>query len=322
MIELGLDIGYSSTKAVFDRGSFKVPSVVGTYEEWFAVNASRKVIKLDGQKYLVGSDAIDQSQIVERREDRAWIRSDMYSRLLKFALINTAQMEALETTSMFVVSGLPLAYFNKDAEFLKQLFIGEHRGEMDGVTSIVTVNDARIVPQPFGALLNHALTTDGGIIPENASGRVGVIDVGGKTTNILSVKDLAEQSREATSVSVGGWTAVRKLRDFLVDQYPEVDDRASNIERILVNGSFVYYGERIGVSDAISRITKNIASQIEAELSQRWGGGSHFEKILISGGGANLVGNSIIEVLPQAFIVKDPVFANAKGFHKFAKRSS
>lgn len=322
MIEVGLDIGYSSTKAVYDGGRFRVPSIVGTFEEWFAVNAKRQVVELAGEKYLVGEDAIDQSQIVERREDRAWIKSEMYERLLKYALINTAQMSKIATTSMFVVSGLPMAYFTKDAEYLKSLIIGEHRGVIDGLEAIVTVNDARIVPQPFGALLNYALTDEGGIIPENATGRVGVIDVGGKTTNILSVNDLAEQSREATSVSVGGWTVVRKLRDYLVDKYPEIDDRASNVERILVDKNFVYFGDRIDVAEIISSVTDNIAGQIKAELSQRWGSASQFEKILISGGGAHLISDSLIEVLPQAFMVSEPVFANAKGFYKFAKRSS
>lgn len=322
MIRLGLDIGYSSIKAVYDDGRFRIPSIVGTYEDWFTVNTTRQVVELDGKKYLVGSDAIDQSQIVERREDRAWIKSDMYSRLLNYSLLNVAFAGGFQTASMHVVSGLPMAYFNKDAEYLKSIIVGVHSGGISGDNITVTVDDARIVPQPFGALLNYALSDIGGIIPENASGRVGVIDIGGKTTNILSVNDLAEQSREATSVGVGGWTVTRKLREILISLYPEIDDRISNMERVLVDKSFIYFGKKIDATEEINSVTESIAGQIKAEISQKWGSASQFEKILISGGGAHLISESLIEMLPQAFMVSEPVFANANGFYKFAKRSS
>ena len=321
-VHAGLDIGYSSTKAYYDNGYFREPSIVGTYEDWFAVEGNRRVIELDGVRYLFGKDAIDQSQIVERREDRAWIKSDMYRRLMEYAVGFIAMNSIYTEPEIFVVSGLPLAYFQKDAPYLKNLLVGSHRCIIDGEEISSTVKEAIIVPQPFGTLLDYALNDDGGILTDRARGKIGVIDIGGKTTNILSVSDLSEQSREATSVGVGGWTAVKKLRDFLVNGYPEIDDRVSNIEKVLVNKSFVYFGEKMDVSSVVSDVTKSIADQIKADISQRWGSAAQFEKILISGGGAHMIGSSIEKVLPQSFIVDDPIFSNVKGFYKFAKRSS
>ena len=77
MISIGLDIGYSSTKARYKGGSFKIPSIVGTNEEWFSVTEEKEKVVIGGEQLLVGQSAIDQSQIVQRREDRGWINTLM-----------------------------------------------------------------------------------------------------------------------------------------------------------------------------------------------------------------------------------------------------
>lgn len=321
MIKIGLDLGYSSTKVVAEGKTFKIPSIVGSYEDFFTVGGEKEVFEVDGKRYLVGNQAIDQSHIVERREDRAWIKSNMYKVLMQYALVKSMQSSRLSSQSALVVSGLPLSYFSKDSAYLKSLLSGEIRGTLNGVESIFTVAQATVVPQPFGALLDYALNDDGGIIVDRAKGRTGVIDVGGKTTNILSVSDLSELSREATSVNVGGWTAVRRLTDYLRDKYSDIDDRASNMEKILNTKEFIYFGERVSVGDFVDSVSADIANQIKSEISQRWGSASQFERIIVSGGGAYLVGDALKEILPQAFISDNPVFTNAKGFFKFAKRS-
>lgn len=320
MLSIGLDIGYSSTKARYKGGSFKIPSIVGTNEEWFSVTDEKEKVEIDGESLLVGQSAINQSQIVQRREDRGWINTSMYKQLLTYSLVRAYQSVGDGDSELCVVSGLPMAFFNRDAETLKSIVLGEHRAKIKGKESTVYARNVRIVPQPFGTLLDYTLTDDGGIIPERANKRIGVIDVGGKTTNILSVDKMAELSREATSVNVGGWTIVKSLTDVLQSEYPEIDDRASAIEKILVDKSFIYYGERIDATDLVIPITSHAAKQISAEISQRWGSGSQFETILVTGGGARLVGQSIVDILPQAIVVNDPVTSNASGFWKFANR--
>jgi plasmid segregation protein ParM len=322
MISIGLDIGYSTTKARYKNGSFKIPSIVGTNEEWFSVTNEKEKVVIDGEQLLVGQSAIDQSQIVQRREDRGWINTTMYRQLMTYSLVRAFQSSNEMDNELCVVSGLPMAFFNRDAETLKGIVFGEHTASINGKESTVYVRNVRIVPQPFGTLLDYALTDEGGIIAERADKRIGVIDVGGKTTNILSVDKMAELSREATSVNVGGWTIVKSLTDVLQSEYPDIDDRASAIEKILTTKNFVYYGERIDANDFVNPITAHAAKQISAEISQRWGSGAQFETILITGGGAKLVGQAIVDILPQAIVVADPVSSNANGFWKFANRIS
>jgi len=319
-ISVGVDIGYSSMKVNYKGGSFRIPSIVGTNEEWFSVSDEKEKVEINGERLLVGQSAIDQSQIVQRREDRMWIKTPMYKNLLTYALVRAYQSVNATENELCVVSGLPMAFFNRDAETLKSIIFGDHTAKIKGRESTVGVRNVRIVPQPFGTVLDYALNDDGGIVSDRAEMRIGVIDVGGKTTNILSVEKLAELSREATSVNVGGWTVVKAFTDVLQSEYPDIDDRASMIEKILVNKNFIYYGERIDAVDLITPITTRAAEQISAEITQRWGSGAQFEKVLVTGGGARLVGEALLDMLPQAEVVSDPISANARGFWKFANR--
>ena len=119
---------------------------------------------------------------------------------------------------------------------------------------------------------------------------------------------------------MGGWTLVRHLTDVLLEKYPDMDHRSSHMEKILTDKSFTYYGKKIDVSDIVVDASMIVSKQIEAEISQRWGSASQFDKILVSGGGANVVGSFLEDAFPQAVVANDNVFSNAKGFHKFAKR--
>jgi hypothetical protein len=87
MMNVGIDIGYSSVKTVGgpDR-TVAFPSVVGTPDRArFAVGGADGHIILDlpgDGTWLVGEGAVAQSRFVDRREDRGWIASNAYRRLM------------------------------------------------------------------------------------------------------------------------------------------------------------------------------------------------------------------------------------------------
>jgi hypothetical protein len=69
------------------------------------------------------------------------------------------------------------------------------------------VIDCRVIPQPFGGLLAKALDDRRNVAGKDlATGNVSVTDLGGKTTNLLSVSRLPEIGRETANVNVGPGT--------------------------------------------------------------------------------------------------------------------
>jgi len=310
----GLDIGYNAVKAVSGKLQVTFPSVVGTADTArFALNATKDVvIEHNGNSYLVGESAISQSRMVQRREDRHWFESDEYTILLLAAL---AALNVKGDVS--IVTGLPVAFFVADKEKLQAKIMGEYTFTRNGVKFSVNVTAVKVVPQPFGTLLDIALDADGDVIDaETANGNIGIIDCGGKTTNLLSVKQLGDISKETKSADIGGWDIVRALSDYMDNEYPNRNFKDHELAEIIRTGKFTYFGNKIDVRNKISEIIGPLANEIISKASQYWNGGAAMDKIIVTGGGAHLLGKAILAHFPHAVQHINPVFGNASGYAK------
>ena len=324
-MKVGFDGGYSDVKAVAgETGKIRVtfPSVVGTPDRArFSLDgegANDIVLNLSDGTFLVGQGAVEQSRFAPRWEDRAWIESSEYYRLF---LATLTELTSATVCNLTVVTGLPVAYY-ADKDKLRDLLLGEHRASREGRRSqVFRVTDCRVIPQPFGSLLSLALDNRGRVSDtELATGTVGVIDVGGKTTNLLSVNRLAEIARETASVNVGSWDAMRAVRDYLSNHCPDLVLRDHQVIEAMIARSVPYYDSNVDLSDVVDQALEPMAAQIVAQATQLWNAGASLSAILVSGGGALLLGSAIKKRFKHARVVEDPVFANASGYWKFAQR--
>ena len=225
---------------------------------------------------------------------------------------------------------LPIAFYDQDKATLKATLEGEHKFTRDGRRSqTFTIEKAVVIPQGFGALLSVCLDDKGNIQdPDLASGAVGLIDLGGKTTNLLSIDRLSEVSRETESVNVGAWDAVRTVRRFLAENCPNRTYRDHEIVCTLQSGRTRYMGQTVDLTEPIREALQPMAEQVLSQATQLWNGAGQLDGILIAGGGAHLLGQYIVDSYnesgyPAGFvrvIDGDPVFANALGYWRFARR--
>ncbi len=320
MISLGIDIGYNAVKACGDRGKLcAFPSVVGSPEQArFSLSPEGSGIVLSQPVNIaVGDAAISQSRWLRRREDRSWIGSDEW-RALWLAAVSELVAGSAEAVA---VLGLPLAYYS-DKAAVRDSITGDSRFQREGRRAqTVKIVEARVVPQPFGAVLNLALDSNGAISdPDLAKARLGVIDVGGHTTNLLSVDRLSEVAYQSASVSVGGWDAVRALRTVLDDQAPGLSLRDPDIAAALVARGVHVYGRWLDLSKQIDRIVEPMAATVIGQASQLWNGAANLQRVIVAGGGALLLGDYLTRHFPHAAVIPDPVQANARGFWKLARR--
>lgn len=322
-MRIGLDIGYSSTKWLRGMGRGIFPSVVGNLQEArFTVDRgvpSKSIVLFDGDgQWLVGDAAVLQSSLVARREDRAWIESAEYRRLWQAAL---SEVTAGSRVDLQIVTGLPVTYFS-DRDVLRTRFLGELRVARQGRgTQRLTVRDLIVMPQPFGSLLGVCLDKNGRIVNRSiAEGRVGIMDVGGKTTGFLSVDKLQEIRRETHSIDVGCWQALRLIGEGIDRQWPGLGLRDHEIAEAVRVGSVLYFGEAQDIGGIIEEAVAPLAAQVLATATQRWNGGARLDAVLVTGGGAHLVGVEIKKAFRHAQVLVDPVFANVTGFYRFAQR--
>jgi len=320
----GIDLGYSAVKAVAgEAGERRVtfPSVVGTPDKArFSLNGNTSIVLTTPHHVQVGQGAVVQSRFLRRREDRRWWSSDEWYDLFLAAL---TELTPATTVELRIVTGLPVAFFG-DREEMKNRLLGTHRVQREGRhAQTFRVPRCHVIPQPFGTLLSVALNDQGRIVNRDlASGAVGIIDIGGKTTNLLSVYKLAEVSRETASIDVGAWDAIRAVRRWLDDHLPDLELRDHQIADAMIARRVRYYGEEMDITEVVEEALEPLAEQIRAEVTQLWNGGGGLDAILISGGGALLLGPSIRRHFRHARVVEEPIFANALGYWRFAQRLS
>ena len=319
-MNVGLDLGYSAVKLVTNGRRKSFPSLVGTPElgRFSLDQQAHHIILTRPDRALVGEGAMTQSRFVNRREDRAWIESTEYYHLFLAAL---TELTTAKVADLQLVTGLPVAFYS-DKAMLGDRLIGVHKVAREGRhAQNFKVSECRVIPQPFGALLAAALDDRGRIADHDlATGAVGVIDIGGKTTNLLSVARLAEIGRETESVSIGAWDVVRAVRSFLADRCPNLELRDHQVVEAIVSRQVRYYGQQVELNQVVDAALEPMANQVIAQATQLWNGGAGLDAILVSGGGALLLGSFLKAHFPHARIVNDPVFANAEGYWKLAQR--
>jgi len=317
-MNIGLDIGYSAVKAVAGDRRVTFPSAVGTPDKArFSLNGTNAIILLQPDHVQVGQEAILQSRFLNRREDRHWIESDEWYSLFLAAL---SELTTATAVDLRIVTGLPVAFY-ADRDAVRDRILGEHRTQREGRhAQVFKVTEARVIPQPFGCLLAATLGDGGGVVDQGlATGAVGIIDIGGKTTNLLSVNRLSEISRETASVNVGAWDVVRAVRNWLGDHCPDLELRDHQVIEAIIAHQVKYYGEPVDLAEVVEATLEPLAAQVLASATQLWNGAAALEAILVSGGGALLLGPYIKAHFRHARIVDDPTFANALGYWRFAQ---
>ena len=321
----GIDLGYSHSKLVAAGVAQRFPSVCGNLERThFSLNGRDAGVVIltipgDGQ-WIVGSDALRLSRFTPRQEDRDWIKSPAY---LRYYLAALTELTTASYAEIQVVTGLPVTYFSQDREQVVERLAGEFRVQREGRNwQKFKVSRVVCIPQPFGTLLGQALDDRGRIVDDIlATGRTGVVDVGGKTTGYLSVEDLAEVPSETGSIDVGCWRALTLIRDAVNARFPGLELADHEITAIVAGDSTVhYYGEPHDVSDIVSDALAPLAERIVAEATTLWNGGARLDQILVTGGGAALIGPAICEHFRHARVVDDAAFANALGYYRYSQR--
>lgn len=318
---MSIDVGYANTKVVHADGRHVFPSIVGTPEKSafkLRGESSAFQVKYNDRLYSVGETAIEQSRFTSRPESRDWIESEEYQVLMR-AAFSRVQMGNWSTV---VFTGLPLAFFEGDAGKLEAIFEGIHHTEVNGKPMSVSVSTCVAVPQPMGTLANAIYDMEGERIDSAlAVGNVGVIDIGGKTTNILHASKMGDIARETDSADVGVWDAMRAVRPVVENLCPDANYGDHDISSAIVSKSIKYKGKPVDLTEALDEVLDPFARRIVTKAIELWpGGGATLDTILLSGGGAVLLQDRIMSQIEHADIrvVEDSLFANALGYYKLA----
>jgi hypothetical protein len=326
---IGLDIGYRNTKATAGKTSICFPSVEGypeeiKYEGGILNNgagpSSVQNIKLITDKGLrfIGDLALKQSKIwwTPQQRDRS-SKSDI---VLNLALAAISELGL--SGEIKIVTGLPPDWFEEnDRQALRKKLLGEHVIRREGVTEVkIDVTEIEVKPQPFGTFYRQMLTAENGKVKVKdrslANVRVGLIDVGGHTTDLSLSDQMTYLNNASGSIEYGMSDVYDQIIKAIKREFRTTID-AFEAEQVLRSETIRIQGKPHKIGKLIDAILDVAINPVRDKAIALWGDGNLIDVVLGTGGGAPDLLPLLMDTYPHLTIVENSVLANAQGFYLF-----
>ena len=327
-----VDVGFGRVKGLGSSSQVSFPSVVGDFrpirftsgleqKDW----VDRLCVEYRDRQYFVGSMAFKQAKArVTMNAQR--FTSEEGMALLMAALALLAD-ETVETVKL--ATGLPVSEYARLKEDYREALEDRHEIKVltpDGnelETFDFAIDDVKILPQPVGTIFDAVLDKSGGLAEkELAAGKVAVLDIGRNTVDMALTDSLSFVDRQSVSYDdIGLDDAYRDLSAELKSTLG-VNIPPESIEPYLQSGVI----KKKSIGQEKERVFGDQAEKIASRVFNTWKEIWDIDKIIITGGGAVILGDYIARALgspEQLEIYQDELatFSNVAGFAKFAKRA-
>lgn len=326
---IALDHGNGWVKARTENNEITLPSFFARKSElgesYFMDTLDVKEYESSASKgnvYLWGGDisSLDNVSLSYGSQDR--YKQEPYRLLSEFALAETVLPDGYTFQDVVLVTGVPSVEKGKQPEKdLIEALQGGHLIKVEGEDVIIRVDNVKVLPQPIGTIMSLYLDETGFVADESyEEDSVAVIDIGTGTTDIDHVKALKRKVEDSDSITQGMFDVYRKVADWVNSQNTSARATVEKVEKQFASDKYVV-SKRISydISDIKERALTEVADKIKSEIILRWKTWDHFDKILITGGGASQLGKRLQKLIGDAEIVKNAQTANVQGFYNYGK---
>lgn len=209
---IALDIGYSAVKGISPNRIFSFPSFARKFTGQYLNMGTASPYEIqyrdeNGETWNVGYSALssissdDNNDSINSLYGRNRYFSPMFLVLARTG-IGVGMMEnefgQAEGKPIALQTGLPPAYLEEDAPYLKEALMGNHRfslriggGKWQKFNFTLNEQNIRVMPQPMGSLYSAALDNQCGQVPEAGkyfSSNLLILDAGFGTVDIFNIR--------------------------------------------------------------------------------------------------------------------------------------
>jgi len=313
---VSIDVGNGFTKAISSTQTVCFPSVIAEEQgaidfEGFNPNHDF-VIEYEGRRYALGETAWKLGRMRVTAMDRSRVGTPFYKTLFAGALASVVQQPA----QVSVVLSLPIQWY-ADRESVKERMAGEYTVGFGGRKLVYQVEREllRIVPEGFGTIASMVLDKTGKIENRSlANSRVGVVDIGTKTTDFMyfdALEIYPAKSGGLTTALSDVWRMVAEEVSKHVGRNLELHE----IDDAMHTGYFKHRGRRVDISEWRDNALQALANAISGEIKSLWSGGDEVDNVILTGGGAIFVYPFLD--FPHRFLVDDGHMANCDGAFRY-----
>ena len=330
MLMAGVDVGFGFTKASSGEEAVLFKSIVGEAQprslgdKFFNGSGPEGVhITLDERSYFVGDLAESESRVRQFTLDQA----QMVAHQFKILALSALSRVASSRVPVNVVTGLPVGYFLEFKERIADELRGEHNvilhegGQVTETT--LMVNRVKVIPQPYGSLVDHLFRDDGSILrPDVARQKVGIVDIGFKTTDFTVCRGLQHSERGSRTTDTG----IAKAFQFIAEALQEMSGINVEIYRLfeaVQEGSIKIRGAEYDISKVKDEVFSRLAAAVVSEMERAWVDDWDLELVLLAGGGGGALYEYIKPMVRgQIQLLQtrdDPRMANVSGYVKYGR---
>ncbi len=322
---IGVDDGHYAIKIVAETGeTFSVPSRGAIGKHLITLKGEDEGIFYDteeGQTFTV-------SEFLPRFEDTRFLEYPR-SQLNRVLVHDALRRAGYGGRNVRITTGLPVSYYYMPNGEKNQALIDSKVANLRklvkcGDLPLAKIIENTVTTEAVASFVDQLMDIDGSPsddYEELTQVPVGVIDVGGKTTDcaVLLPGMMVDSSRSGSN-DVGVLMLVEavsaKLRAHL-----DLDTAlpTSAIERALRTGTVKIYGKEQSVKEIVDEEKERLADQIMSAVRTKVGSGVDLDHVLFVGGGAIVLREQLLKHYPHARVPEQPEFANARGMLKFAK---
>jgi len=330
---IGLDIGFGYTKATNGQRFIIFKSVYGEaselqFREQLLSDPDEEEylhVEIDDHNYFVG-------ELAERQSVERYFTLDQSQFVAEFtkvlALTPLAQMvERQEPVKL--VAGLPISHYRRHRSELVNILKGQHplvitnkAGEQED--TVVRVSEVRVVPQPFGTVMNLMLSDLGEVRDRRfLTEKVGVIDVGFRTTDYT----IADRTRYSERGSKTTDTGISRAYATVAAKLQESSGVSVELYRLydaVDRGSIKIHGKRYDLKLVREHAFSQLASAIATDANRLWANDWDIDRVMITGGGGAVLAPFLGKLLKGELMPVEPGtdtrLNNVRGYWKYGKR--
>lgn len=320
-IQVGIDDGYAYTKLALPDGRLlATPSraQIGRSKVSWLNQAERRIFEYatEGTIYSVG----DVDAASTRFEGYAC--SGMNRAIVQHAL----QQAGLEGRDIEAVSGLPVRAFYGNTGNRRNNAINDKRENLlqpvrpSAELLPVDIVSHHVIPEALAAWYDYVIVEENGegsLDQDRVSVPIAVVDIGGRTTDTVVVRDQGILHQSSGSFEFGLLNVKQSLADALQARF-DLEVVGDRLLTHAVRQKVVrLYGRDHNISAEVAAAKHELIERLYAETRRQLGCAIELDQVLFVGGGAVALAEHITDWFPNQLIAEQAAFANARGMRKY-----